>query len=186
MPATTDSRTYDKLLSEYNGTHPIKILAEGDSWFAYPRSFFMFGKDANIIDHLADHSNLFIYNSSSNGDEAVAMASGAQKLSLLKRLAHNEFDYLFFSGGGNDIVGRYDFDFFLKKKEGDMLWLDCIKQERVAMKLDQIKRSYEIICEIVKEYSLNKNIKIVTHTYDYVTPKGTGFELFDIIPMGDS
>jgi hypothetical protein len=63
----------------------IKILAVGDSWFAYPRKFFLFG------------------------DEIVDMASGNQKFSLLKALNHIPFNILLLSWGGNNIVGRYDF-----------------------------------------------------------------------------
>lgn len=182
MPCTTDSRVYDDMVRQNPDSK--KILAEGDSWFAYPRRYFLFGKDANIIDHLGDKDDLVVYNTSSNGDEAVSMLSGEQKFSLIKRLSHNEFDYLLFSGGGNDIVGRFDFDFFIKNNTGGLTWQECIHKERVKLKISQIKASYEMLCELTKDYSKNDQIKIITHTYDDIQPRDEGFELFDLIPLG--
>jgi hypothetical protein len=186
MPATSDSRAYQQLVDEHYSSSKLRVLAEGDSWFNYPRRYFIFGQDANVIDHLADRQNLLIYNTSSNGDEAVDMLSGDAKLSLLKRLSHNEFDLLLFSGGGNDIVGRYDFGFFITEQRPGMDWSDCILHHRVEMKLKQIENTYRVLCELTREYSKNPNIRIVTHTYDLVQPNATGFELFDIIPLGKS
>lgn len=179
---TLDSRVFKTLAEEY-GSNVKKILAEGDSWFAYPKKYLVFGGDSNIIDHLGDKNDLLIYGTSSNGDEAVAMISGEQKLTLAKRLSYNHFDYLLFSGGGNDIVGKYDFDFFIRKQKKGMSWQDCIIDERVKLKMSQIKSSYEFLCEFVRDYSKNKNIKIVTHTYDFAIPQNKGTHLFDIIPI---
>ncbi|MBT4056054.1 peptidase C14 [Candidatus Peregrinibacteria bacterium] len=185
MPYTTDSRDFETLV-ENAPQGSKKILAEGDSWFAYPRKFIAFGKDANIIDHLGDKNDLIIYNTSSNGDEAVSMLSGEQKFSLIKRLKHNEFDFLLFSGGGNDIVGKFDFDFFIREKTAERTWENCIHNDRVELKISQIKASYEILCELTIDYSKNQNIKIITHTYDDMLPTDEGFELFDLIPFGKS
>lgn len=188
MPQTFDSRDYDDLLAKYytpaNGGK--RILAEGDSWFAYPRRFLLFGKDANIIDWLAERNNLVIYNTSSNGDEAVAMLSGDQKFSLIKRLKHTEFDYLLFSGGGNDVVGRFDFDFFVQEKQPGGTWRTCIRDDRLALKIGQIEAVYRMLCELVGEHSKNPNIRVVTHTYEELTPNPEGYELFDLVPIGKS
>ncbi|QMV14967.1 peptidase C14 [Vibrio spartinae] len=186
MPVTSDSRTYKKLLEDWYRPNKLRVLAEGDSWFAYPRKYLLFGGDSNIIDHLADNSRLLIYNTSCNGDEAVDMVSGEQKLSLLKRLSHNEFDLLLFSGGGNDIVGRYDFGFFIREMKPGKTWEQCINKDRVEMKLQQIENTYRILCELTLDYSKNPNIQIITHTYDLVQPNKKGFELFDVIPLGRS
>ena len=107
---TSDTSDFQELVDENPGD--TKILAEGDSWFAYPRRFLIFVKDANIIDHLAEKPNLIILNSSKNGDEAAEMVSGDQKRAYLKRISKMDFNLVLFSGGGNDIVGRYDFDFY--------------------------------------------------------------------------
>ena len=112
MPYTTDTRDFDYLVT--NARNPKRILAEGDSWFAYPRRFFAFGDASNVVQVLGKKKTYVILTTASNGDEAVIMMSGDQKFSLMKKLKHIEFDVILFSGGGNDIVGKYDFDFFLK------------------------------------------------------------------------
>lgn len=185
MPVTSDSRRYRDLVDER--PDGIRILAEGDSWFAYPRKFILLGSDANVIDHLGGNPDLLIYNTSNNGDEASEMISGEQKFSLIKRLTYNEFDFMLFSGGGNDLVGRYDFDFVLRERSDESMgWRECINDERLTLKLKQLECTYRILCQLVEEHSTNPNIKIVTHTYDVAPPRQTGFELFDLFPLGKS
>lgn len=183
MPFTKDSREFDDLIA--GADISIRILAEGDSWFAYPRRFFLFGKNSNIVHCLGEKKHLAIYSSSENGDEALAMMSGEQKLSMMKRIRHTPFDLILFSGGGNDLVGRYDFGFFLNRmKDGD--WRTCIDERRLQRKLAQLSFCYEELIERAQEFSQEKSIKIITHTYDFAIPSKEGFALFDIFPMSDS
>lgn len=179
---TSDTSDFADLVEE--NPEAIKILAEGDSWFAYPRRFLIFGKDANIVDHLADKPNLIILNSSKNGDEAAEMISGEQKRTYLKRISKMNFDLVLFSGGGNDIVGRYDFGFLLNEKQDGMGWKDCINADRLKLKLSQLELVYRELIERTME--IRPNLRIVTHTYDWALPSKEGFELFDIIPVGKS
>lgn len=184
MPYTSDSHEYDQLIEE--NTKAKRILAEGDSWFAYPRRFLFFGEASNVVHHLGKTKKYVIYTTASNGDEALAMLSGEQKHSMMKRISANAYDFLLFSGGGNDIVGRYDFDFFVQIKKSGMTALNCINWDRVNRKLTQITAVYEELIERVQQYSKNKNIKIISHTYDFAIPTKKGFELFDIFPLGES
>ena len=184
MPYTSDSHEFKQLIS--NKPDAITILAEGDSWFSYPRRFFLFGKASNVVDCLAKKKKYIIYSTSSNGDEALSMMSGEQKNSMMKRIKANKYDFLLFSGGGNDMVGRFDFDYFVENKLPGMSALDCINWTRFNRKLQQISSVFEELIDRVLEYSSNKNIKIITHTYDYVIPSKKGFELFDIFPVGEA
>lgn len=179
---TSDTVEFKKHIEENPGE--TKLLAEGDSWFAYPRRFFFFGKDSNIIDHLAEKPGLAILNTSRNGDEAADMMSGDQKLSLFKRLKHMNFDAMLFSGGGNDIVGRYDFGFLINKKEAGMDWQACINKDHLNIKIKQLELVYIEMLERIIE--IKPNLKVLTHTYDLAIPSKEGFELFDIFPMGKS
>jgi len=155
-----------------------KILAEGDSWFAYPREYILFGAPANIIHHLRAREEFVIENTSSSGDEAVAMLTGDSKLKLLKKLNTVHYDLLLFSGGGNDIVGAYDMDFFLRRKEPGMTALDCLDEVRLSRRLGQIEDVYQDLLDYVATYSRNPNIKVITHTYDYVVPNVQGATFF--------
>lgn len=151
------------------------ILAEGDSWFAYPRKQLLFGAAGNVISSLKEkHRDLKIDDLSSNGDEAVAMVSGEAKLELLKRLASKSYDILLFSGGGNDLVGQYDFDFFLRSRQEVNNALDCLITERLERRIERVASSYEDLIDLVSEYSKNRNIKIISHTYDWAIPSPEG------------
>jgi hypothetical protein len=176
MPYTTDSRAFDKLCRD--NPSAVTVLAEGDSWFAFPRRYILFGDASNVVQVLSKKNDYNIYSTASNGDEVLSMLSGEQKFSLMKRLSNTHFDVLMFSGGGNDIVGRYDFDYLLKD--------GFVDYKRLSAKLAQIKFLYIELVERVLEYSKNPNIKIVTHMYDFPVPSDEGFELFDLIPLTDS
>lgn len=181
---TCDTSVFKDLAKKYAHLNPIRILAEGDSWFAYPRRFMLLGKDANVIDHLAREDNLLILNTASSGDEIVEMISGEQKFSLLKRLSHIDFDVVLLSGGGNDIVGRYDFGFLLHEKAPEMEWRECINTTRLFIKIRQVELAYRELIERILD--IQPNIRIVMHTYDFPIPSARGYELFDVIPLGKS
>lgn len=184
MPYTSDSITFDLLAAEHPNAR--RILAEGDSWFAYPRRYVAFGAGSNVVDCLGKSSKYVIYTTSSNGDEALSMVTGEQKHALMKRIKANHYDFMLFSGGGNDIVGRYDFDFFVQEKRPGMQAIDCINRTRLARKLAQIAAAYEELIERASQYSQNPAMKIVSHTYDYALPMKKGFALFDVFPLGES
>lgn len=159
----------------------IRILAEGDSWFAYPKGGIFFGKPANVIDHLnaiKDDPDLIIRDTSSNGDEAVGMMCGESKFDLVKCLAANEYDILLFSGGGNDIVGAYDFEFFLNTYQPGFSSMQCIRIDRFQRRLEQIRNAYCDLVELAADYSRNRAIRIVTHTYSIAKPIPQGAEFF--------
>lgn len=182
MPYTMDSSSFDELVDGNPGA--MKILAEGDSWFAYPPKFIAFGHASNVVAQLGRNKDMVIYSSASSGDEAVSMLSGPEKRALCKRIKANNYDFLLFSGGGNDIVGRFDFDFLLKTKRPGDSWESCIHKERLANKLEMLRLAYEELIERTKEYTGNPNIKIVTHTYDLAIPSMEGFEMFNTVPLG--
>lgn len=184
MPYSTDSRGYERLVE--NHPEAVRILAEGDSWFAYPRRYIAFGEAANIVQILAERSYYVIYSTASIGDEAVSMLTGEQKFGFVKRISASPFDLVLFSGGGNDIVGKYDFDFFLKHRASAADWRDCIDVYRLDNKLAQIESVYIELMERVLYHSVNPDIRVVTHVYDFCVPSPEGYELFDIIPIGES
>ncbi len=166
----------------------ISIVAEGDSWFAYPRKYLLLGDDANLLHHLkskvahSDRVNLLV--KASNGDEAVAMTSGKQKLSLAKVMAKNgdNLDIVFFSGGGNDIVGDYDMDRLLRPFKEGFSAADCLHKSNVARKMQRIKSSYEELLDMRNNYA--PKAWLVTHCYDHVQPSRKGAELLKFYKNG--
>src|SRR5690606_13444516 len=74
------------------------ILAEGDSWFEYPRFI------TDVIDHLNKRNDYAIKSIAYGGDwlsNILLENEYIEELSLLKP------DVFLISGGGNDIVGGY-------------------------------------------------------------------------------
>lgn len=153
-------------------------MAEGDSWFAYPSKWIFAGKPNNIINYLKNIERFNLLHLASNGDEAVDMLSGESKFRLLKSIHQHRVDFLLFSGGGNDLVGRWDFDYFLKSNVTSDDFTHYLFKGRLKRRITQISHAYEDLVEFCNEYSLNKKIKIVTHTYDYLIPNPRGAEFF--------
>jgi len=90
------------------------VLIEGDSWFAYPPDWLIYGEASNVITSLfssmAKKKALIGYCVASNGDTAKEMMNGSQLKSITKLLKKNGhmFDMCLFSAGGNDVVGTED------------------------------------------------------------------------------
>lgn len=160
----------------------VTIVAEGDSWFAYPMEWFIAGKPSNLIKHIASFSRkkANFLTLASNGDEAVDMVTGKQKHTLVKILRWHEedanrkpVDLLLFSGGGNDIVGENDFERFIVKDGASCMdAASCINMERLERKVKQIALAYEELLDIRDHYS--PQTVVITHTYDYPFPSMQG------------
>jgi len=160
----------------------VGVIAEGDSWFAYPRKWIALGADINIVHHISDK----IYGSdtanlmrmASSGDEAVDMLSGKQKKRLYKILKKNSenIDLVLFSGGGNDIVGKNDMLPLLNQYQPGMTALQCIDHERFDQKIEAIILAYRRLIDMCMD--IVPNATIVTHTYDIPQPEDQGAEFF--------
>ena len=159
----------------------VNIVSEGDSWFAYPKKWLLFGPPSNIIDYLSDWTfrKANFYNMASNGEEAVNILSGEQKHELIEILRWHEkakgrrpVDLLLFSGGGNDVAGENDFERFIDP-DTSYRGVDIkhfIDMDRLSRKSKQISLAYQELIDIRDYYS--PNTVIVGHTYDYPIPSG--------------
>jgi len=160
----------------------IGIVAEGDSWFAYPRKWIAFGADINIVHHLEDKvsgtNTVNLLRLASNGDEAVDMTSGKQFKKLYKILKKNKesVDILMFSGGGNDIVGKNDMLPLLNEYQDGFDYPDCINRSRFEQKLDSIILAYRRLVALCED--VVPEAKIISHTYDIAKPWNQGGEFF--------
>lgn len=172
--STRSSREFAQLLRRYPAR--TSIIAEGDSWFAYPPKGVLFGRPSNVIAHLRRRERFNLLQLSSTGDEAVPMLSGRSKFRLIKLLHRYPVDFLLFSGGGNDLVGRYDFEFFLRRGVSSSDWSDYLDHERLGRRIDQIENAYADLLDFCASYSANPELRVVTHTYDYAIPDPQGAE----------
>ena len=160
----------------------LNIVSEGDSWFAYPPKWIIFGKPSNLISHISKWTNkkANFYSMASNGDEAVDMVSGKQKHQLVevlrwhtKRKNRKPVDLLLFSGGGNDVVGSNDFERFLNSDGASYTTAQqCVNIVRLDRKIQQIGLAFHELLDIRDHYS--PETIVITHTYDYPYPSLVG------------
>ncbi len=168
--------------------HRVGIVAEGDSWFSYPRQYLLAGPDINLLHHLqqvleyTDTANLI--ECANNGDEAVEMLAGRQKYRLAKLLQKNakHIDLIYFSGGGNDVVGDYDMDRLLKDYQQGFSAKQCLRWQHLQRKMDRIELAYQELLEIRNEYA--PEAVVITHTYDIAQPSEKGAELLKFYKTG--
>lgn len=172
--STRNELEFRRLIKKYRGRPTV--IAEGDSWFAYPPKWIIGGRPSNVIAHLKRMKRFNLLHLSSNGDEAVGMLTGDSKLRLIELIDRHHVHFLLFSGGGNDLVGRYDFEFFLNDGESATTFMDCINEERFDRRLGQIESVYRDLIGFCDDYSTNKKVRIVTHCYDYLIPGPQGAE----------
>ena len=154
MRVVSDPKLWEGLLWDYHTSipNPKRVLAEGDSWLAYPQLLGV----KNIVWHLANnYEDVLLLSLAYSGDTAVNMLANREK--LLETISKYEFDYLLFSGGGNDIVGKWDFDFMLNEYQAGMTAEDCINKKRFERRIDQIKLAYMDLLEYTFTYAKSKD-----------------------------
>lgn len=153
-------------------TTPLQILAEGDSWFDYPKPFFGGG----IVPRLESLIGVPILNLAKAGDEARYMLGVDERRTLTTQLvngcpAGGPWDVLLFSGGGNDIVD-----------DPMCLWLrdftpgtppaGLIDQPRFDTALALVRAAYEDL--IAVRDLVSPGTQLLFHCYDFAIPDGRG------------
>ncbi|MBW2425362.1 MAG: hypothetical protein JRG86_14005, partial [Deltaproteobacteria bacterium] len=159
---TRSQQTFRRLIARY--PKRLNVVSEGDSWLGYP-SKSLLASEANLVDVISRSRRMNFLRLETNGDEAVAMLAGEQRKKLCSVLSRFPVDCLLFSGGGNDIVGRWDIEPLLKPKRPGMSALDCIDERRLARKLQQLRLAYEELIDCRDLY--RPECTILTHAYDY-------------------
>lgn len=150
------------------------MITEGDSWFAYPPQSIFYGRGSNVIDHIQRKRRFSLLRLEANGDEAVAILAGKQihNLAALLNRHRGKIDILLFSGGGNDIVGKWNMESLLKKWKPGMKPRDAIRNDRFRRKLKQIEIAYMSLIALRDDYCAD--CVIITHGYDYPIPSDSG------------
>jgi hypothetical protein len=148
----------------------LRILAEGDSWFDFPR---ILRTGGGVVSHLEDISGLDILNLAHAGDEVRHLMGVEQRVRLEEMLGDEEFRFnvLLFSGGGNDLVGDQLCLWVRERREG-MTPADALNAERVRDAMDLVEIGYRELIALRDRH--NPNCRIVTHGYDFPQPSDDG------------
>jgi hypothetical protein len=153
---------------------PLRILAEGDSWFDYP-PFEFFGA-GGVIPRLSKILGLPILNLATAGDEVRYMLGVKERKELIRHLkagspAGGPWDALFFSGGGNDIVDN-PMALWVRDFRPGMPAAQLINQPRFEVALALVKAGYEDLIAVRNAHSPQTHLFF--HTYDHAIPDGRG------------
>ena len=94
---------FDKIRKGFRAEEDsVVIMAEGDSWFEFPRIFLNIDPVQDIIDYLIDEDKFAIYSLAAGGDWLSNMMYTGEYISELPKVSPDVF---LISGGGNDMVG---------------------------------------------------------------------------------
>jgi hypothetical protein len=144
------------------------LLAEGDSWFSFPKWL-----RTNVLEDLIEINGGYAawLTAAASGDEARSMMSGEQYEYMVQVMADEnlQFDGILFSGGGNDIVGRCLLTLLNPYGDG-MNWQDCINMSRLERRFREIENAYEELAALRDDYQ--PNAVIFTHGYNYALASG--------------
>ena len=160
-----------------------RFLAEGDSWFT------MSGVPAyNLLFKLRFYAITQIVNCAFPGDTIVHMSQLANNRHYREALTTPGFKWkaIFLSGGGNDLIDRAD-EILMPKRQRDPAAsapADFCDQSELRDVIADVQQGFRRL-SAVRDSSRSKSGKapIVTHTYDYATPRDAHARFF-IVKLG--
>jgi hypothetical protein len=150
---------------------PLRILAEGDSWFDYPVTF-----QGGIVPRLASRIGVPIHDLSQAGDEVRFMLGVEQRKKLAKELKRmvdlgTPYDVLLFSGGGNDIVGD-PLCLWVQTFDSTIPPAQHVQTARYQAALGLVRAGYEDLIAI--RDAVSPTTRLLLHAYDFAIPDGSG------------
>ena len=150
------------------GSSPLAVLAEGDSWSRY-----IIGKA--VIFYVARGLGIEILNLAWPGDEVREMLTGKQIVRLGRELrrgpaSRRKYEFLLFSGGGNDLVGQDRFYKWLNDYESGMSASELVNDQALSVAFAALELRYqELIALRDRESPVTT---LLLHGYDFAIPSG--------------
>jgi hypothetical protein len=153
---------------------PLRVFAEGDSWFDYPVPIPFFG--GGVIPRLEDRLGIPILNLAKAGDETRFMLGVTQRHQIARYLSDgcpdgHPWDLMLFSGGGNDIVDE-PLALWLNPFDATKSPKQLLNQRRFNIVLQMVQAAYEDLIGLRNR--LSPSTHLAFHGYDFVIPDGRG------------
>ncbi|MDA8450740.1 hypothetical protein M5C97_11165 [Acidovorax sp. NCPPB 3859] len=142
-----------------------RLLCEGDSWFslgAIPSS--------NMLFPLHFRQSTLLMNLAAPGDTLLNMANPKGNAPLKEAIASTRWDAIFISGGGNDLIDNLLNIICTPSVGAGQHFLDYIDRIELA-KLRVSIHLHHLEFGRLRDNSRNQGVPIVTHVYDYPTPR---------------
>ena len=151
---------------------PLRVFAEGDSWFDYPVPFFGGG----LVPRLEDRLGVPILNLAKAGDESRYMLGVEQRQVIARQLREGcpdgtPWELMLFSGGGNDIVSN-PLALWLRDFDANVPAPQLLHMPRYKNALALVGAAYEDLIEM--RDLLSPETHLAFHGYDFVIPDGRG------------
>lgn len=159
----------DKVSNGYTG--PV-ILAEGDSWFCYPKRVGPHQINDAPSDLIAQLSERYaVFTQAKPGDVAITMRGFInEENGLLAEIGRVNADILLLSAGGNDLLGDGRLKRYLEA--GDR---EIPEYTRTTPYSNTFWAAVDAI-EVMIRQSLRQHpqLQVIVHGYDYAIPTGEG------------
>lgn len=159
-----------------------RILAEGDSWFSiggFPGS--------NLLFPMRLQHPAILVNLGYPGDTIRRMAKIAANHHLRQAMSRSHgyrWHAILLSGGGNDLIEDVDGIVFRPGGRPDHP-ADYCDEDALLQTLDAVERGYRRIVRLRdRKGSSCRNRPIMTHTYDFVTPRNSPARFFGLPAQG--
>jgi hypothetical protein len=150
---------------------PLRLVAEGDSWFDYPPHLGIEGT-GGVITELAGRLDIPILNLAKAGDEARYMLGEQQRRRIRKLFTDPATPHaFFFSGGGNDVAGE-PLVLWIRDRKAGMKPADAVDPKRYGAVLDLTMSAYEDLRAMRDAHA--PQCVLFLHSYDYAVPNGKG------------
>lgn len=152
-----------------SGKRPLRILAEGDSWFEYPLP-----PSFGVISELENMLGYSIANMAQAGEEVRQMLGLAVRQEIIARLSDQgnvRYDALLFSGGGDDLVGDA-LATFLNNQPPAVPPPQMLNSASLGAALSLLEAEYRELIAIRDRYS--PGTVIAVNCYDFPPITGIG------------
>ena len=160
-----------------------RALVVGDSWMRYDSLFplSLFGGSSNLFKAVQRRHPMVSLSSSSNGNTLHSMLSDEGLGRIRTNLMRGPFTYLFFSGGGNDIVNAlqglvFEYDGFMSAPE------NAVKTYSVESMLYAMKNRLEALIDT--KDMVSPGTRILVHNYGVPNLKAGGFRRLGVTWAG--
>ncbi len=166
----------------YDVLYDNRILAEGDSWFS------MGGMPtSNLLFSMKFKRFTIIVNCARPGDTIRRIGTIARNPNLRQAMSRKHgyaWDAVLLSGGGNDLIDDVD-KIVMKFTKIHSDPANYCNQDELAKTLQSVEKGYRRIIDLRDATGSScKGKPVVTHTYDWMTPRNSPARFFPFRMLG--